>query len=46
MMRLYGWLMAAVGACILIEVWLFRSGKAESVALLFWYLLRLLNSRR
>jgi hypothetical protein len=31
-MRVYGYLMAAVAAFILIEVWLFRSGKAETLA--------------
>lgn len=31
-MRVYGWLMAAIAAFILIEVWLFRSGKAETLA--------------
>ncbi|MBK6733724.1 MAG: Bax inhibitor-1/YccA family protein [bacterium] len=31
-MRVYGYLMAAIAAFILIEVWLFRSGKAETLA--------------
>lgn len=30
--RVYGYLMAAVAAFILLEVWLFRSGKAEALA--------------
>jgi len=31
-MRVYGYLMAAIASFILIEVWLFRSGKAETLA--------------
>jgi hypothetical protein len=31
-MRVYGYLMAAIAAFILIEVWLFRSGKAATLA--------------
>lgn len=31
-MKVYGYLMAAIAAFILLEVWLFRSGKAETMA--------------